>query len=108
MQKAAQKELDYAIDSMEKLFSREMGRVKGYQETVDLQMADLGARSKRLTLTESRLTAQYTTFDDLKSLNEDAELEEVVTNVSSAKALYQAALGAVSQVIQQSLLDYIR
>lgn len=108
MQAAAQKELDYAIDDMKKLFQREMGRVKGYQETVDLQMADLGARSKRLTLTESRLTEQYTTFDDLKSVNEDAELEETVVNVSSAKALYQAALGAASTVIQQSLLDYIR
>lgn len=108
MQAAAQKELDYAIDNMKKLFQREMGRVKGYQETVDLQMADLGARSKRLTLTESRLTEQYTTFDDLKSVNEDAELEETVVNVSSAKALYQAALGAASTVIQQSLLDYIR
>lgn len=108
MQAAAQKELDYAMDSMKKLFSRQMGRTKGYQETVDLQLADLGARSKRLTLTESRLTEQYTTFDDLKSLNEDAELEDTVIKVSSARALYQAALGAASQVIQQSLLDYIR
>ena len=65
------------------------------------------SRSNRISLTESRLTEQYTTFDDLKSKNEDAELEETVVQLSSANTLYQAALGAASKVVQQTLLDYI-
>lgn len=104
---AAQKEADYELDNMKSLFSREMGRVKGYQQTVDLQLADLGARSNRLTLTESRLREQKTTFTELKSSNEDGELEEIVVNYTSAKSLYQAALSAASTCVKQSLLDYI-
>lgn len=104
---AAQKEADYELDNMKTLFSKEMGRVKEYQQTVDLQLADLGARSNRLTLTESRLTEQKTTFKDLKSSNEDGELEEIVVNYTSAKSLYQAALSAASTCVKQSLLDYI-
>lgn len=104
---AAEKELDYAKENMEKLFSTEMVRVKAYQQTVDLQIADLGARSARLTLIESRLTEQQTTFKDLKSQNEDADLEEIVINYEAAKVLYQAALNAAASCVKQTLLDYI-
>ena len=107
MLEAANQELDYAKETMENLFSTEMSRVKGYQQTVDLQLADLGSRDTRLTLTKSRLTSQYTTFEDLKSQNEDVELEETVIEFSSAQTLYQAALSAASKCVQQSLLDYI-
>ena len=107
MIEAAQKEVDLEKDAMKKLFSAEMGKVKNYPQTVNLQLADLGARSNRLTLTESRLTEQYTTFDDLKSKNEDAELEETVVQYASTSTLYQAALGAASKCVQQTLLDYI-
>lgn len=104
---ASEKELDYAKDNMEKLFSAEMTKVKNYQEIVGLQVADVGARATRLTLTESRLTEQQTTFKDLKSDNEDADLEETVVNNTQAKALYQAALSAAAGCVKQSLLDYI-
>ncbi len=107
MLEAAEKELDYAIEDMERLFSQEMGRVKNYQQTVDLQLADLGARDARLSLTKSRLTQQETTFKDLKSKNEDMELEEVVVNYSSALSIYEAALNAAASCVRQSLLDYI-
>lgn len=104
---ATQKELDYALDNMKKLFSKEMGRVKDYQQTVDLQMADLGARNRRLSLTKARLTEQYTTFDELKSSNEDVELEDALIKASEAETLYQASLKAASSCVQQSLLEYI-
>lgn len=107
MIEAANRELDYTKENMKKLFSKEMGRIKEYQQTVDLQIADLGARSNRLALTKSRLTEQYTTFDELKSSNEDAELEETLVKKSEAEMLYQASLKAASSVVQQSLLDYI-
>ena len=107
MIEACEKEKDFAVDAMEELFSKEITKVSKYQQIVDLQLADVGARKTRLTLTKSRLTEQYTTFKDLKSKNEDVELEEVVIEFSSAQTLYQAALTAASNCVQQSLLDYI-
>ena len=104
---ASEKEHDYALDNMKKTFSKEITNVKEYQQTVSLELADLGARQNRLTLTKDRLSEQYTTFDDLKSRNEDVDLEDVVIKFSSAKTLYQAALSAASSCVQKSLLDYI-
>lgn len=104
---ASEKEYDYALDNMKKTFSKEITNVKEYQQTVSLELADLGARQNRLTLTKDRLSEQYTTFDDLKSKNEDVDLEDVVIKFSSAKTLYQAALSAASSCVQKSLLDYI-
>ena len=104
---ASEKEYDYALDNMKKTFSKEITNVKEYQQTVSLELADLGARQNRLTLTKDRLSEQYTTFDDLKSRNEDVDLEDVVIKFSSARTLYQAALSAASSCVQKSLLDYI-
>lgn len=104
---AAQKQCDYAIDHMEKIFSEEMKKVKAYQENINTQVADIGARSKRLTLTKGRLTEQLATFKDLKSKNEDVELEETVIKYSASKTLYDAALTSASNAVKQSLLDYI-
>ncbi len=104
---AAEQEHDYALNYMEDMFSKEMTKIKGYQETVDLQLADLGARETRLKLTKSRITEQQTTFKDLKSSNEDVNLENAVINYSAATTLYQAALTAASDVVKQSLLNYI-
>ncbi len=107
MMEAAEQEHAYALNYMESLFSQQMTRTKGYQETVDLQLADLGARETRLKLTKSRITEQQATFKDLKSKNEDVELEDAVINFSAAKALYQAALTAASDTVKQSLLNYL-
>lgn len=104
---ASEKEHDYAVGVMKKSFSSEITKIKEYQQTVGLELADLGARNTRLDLTKSRLTEQRVTFDDLKSKNEDVELEEVVIQYSSSKTLYQAALNAASGCVKKSLLDYI-
>lgn len=104
---ATEEEHDYAVNAMKKLFSQELTKVKKYQQNVDLELADLGARGTRLALTKSRLSEQHTTFSDLKSKNEDVELEDVIIQYSSSQTLYQAALNAASGCVQKSLLDYI-
>lgn len=107
MIKATEEEHDYALNAMKKVFSKEITQIKNYQQTIGLELADLGARSTRLALTKSRLSEQHMTFSDLKSKNEDVELEDVVIQYSSSQTLYQAALNAASGCVQKSLLDYI-
>ena len=61
----------------------------------------------RLNLTKSRLTEQKTNFTNLKSENEDIDLEEVVVGYSAAQLVYNASLTAASKVIQQTLFDLV-
>ena len=81
--------------------------MQNHQESIDIALADIGNRMVRLNLTKSRLQDQKTNFTDLKSANEDVELEEVVINYASAQLVYNASLTAASKVVRQTLLDFI-
>jgi flagellar hook-associated protein 3 FlgL len=50
---------------------------------------------------------QITLRSDLANV-EDIDLTEAVTDLSRQQAAYQAALGATSKSIQQSLVDWLR
>ena len=80
---------------------------KGYQQEISLAKADVGNRRTRLNLTKSRLTEQKTNFSNLKSQNEDIDLEEVVVGYSAAQLVYNASLSAASKVVHQTLLDFL-
>ncbi len=107
MIEAATKELDYAKSNMETLFAKGITQMKGYQSTVNTELADVGSREVRLTLTKTRLTQQQTTFKDLKSKNEDVELEDIAIDFAAAETVYDAAIATASKTVRQSLLDYL-
>jgi flagellar hook-associated protein 3 FlgL len=101
------KQKDYAEDNMTAAFEKGVGVFQKYQQQISLAKADVGNRMTRLSLTKSRLTEQKTNFTNLKSQNEDIDLEEVVVGYSSAQLVYNASLTAASKVVQQTLLDFL-
>lgn len=101
------KQKELAEEEMTNAFERGIGQIKDYQQQVSLAKADVGNREKRLNLTMSRLTEQKTNFKDLKSQNEDIDLEEVVIGYYAAQLVYNASLTAASKVVQQTLLDFL-
>ena len=50
---------------------------------------------------------QKTTFETLKSENEDIDITEVAIQLKSAELTYQAALMATGKVSQTTLLNFI-
>lgn len=104
---ATSKEWDLANDKMQKLFESRMTKMQNYQQQITTVNSDVGNRISRLELTKTRLTDQQTNFKDLKSKNEDIELEEVAVNYSAAELVYNASLTAASKVVKQSLLDFL-
>lgn len=101
------KQKDIAKSKMKDAFEAGIGQMQGYMDQVSNAKADVGNRQIRLDLTKTRLTEQKTNFTDLKSQNEDIDLEEIVVTYTSAELVYQAALSAASKVVQQSLLDFL-
>lgn len=104
---SANKELDYYNDKLQTAFETGITNMQNHQETVDIGLADVGNRMSRLELTETRLKSQKTNFTDLKSSNEDVEIEDVAINYASAELVYNASLTAASKVVRQTLLDFI-
>jgi len=101
------KQLELAEDKMTDVYEDGVGWMQSYQTTISECKADVGNRKTRLTLTKSRLTEQETNFKNLKSQNEDIDLEEVVVNYSAAQLVYNASLTASAKSVQQTLLDFL-
>jgi len=90
-----------ALDSL-------IGEIDGHINNTVGERADLGARMNRVELIESRLEGQRITARDMMSQNEDADIAEVIMNLTSQEAIHRAALSAGSRVIQPTLLDFLR
>ena len=68
----------------------------------------IGATQNRVELAASRLEDVQLTLTGQRSEIEDTDLAEAITHLSSQKTAYQAALSAGANVIQPSLMDFLR
>ncbi|MEG2092955.1 MAG: flagellin [Lachnospiraceae bacterium] len=105
--KAAEKEVSYADDNMEKVYSQGITAFDGYLKKVTLANTDLGSRGDRLKLTKNRMSNQQATFEELKSKNEDKELSDIIIEYTSAHTAYQASMQASAKANSQTLLSYL-
>ncbi|MBE5812369.1 MAG: flagellar hook-associated protein 3 [Clostridiales bacterium] len=78
------------------------------QDKVLAGMTEIGGKMNRLELSKSRVVNNVTYLEEAKSLNDDVDTAEAVTNLYMEKATYSAALQIGATVIQQSLLDFLR
>lgn len=70
--------------------------------------ADIGARMNRLELVENRLEHQEVIATSTLSKNEDVNYAEAITNLITQQSIHRAALSSGSQIIQPTLLDFLR
>ena len=70
--------------------------------------AQVGAKMSRLDSLSARYEANVLNYTGMKSDAEDADLAAVITNYTTAQTVYNAALSAGSEIIQTSLLDFLR
>lgn len=77
------------------------------KNTLNVAVADHGARYSRMKMTQSQLDSLELDTNEAKSENENIDLEEVLVDYTEADMLYQAALQATVKIIGTSLLDFI-
>ena len=80
----------------------------GHMSAFSAERSDLGARYNRLELLESRIQYQEDLAAKAMSDNEDIDLEKIITDYSNQKAVHEAALTVGSNLIQRSLVDFLR
>jgi flagellar hook-associated protein 3 FlgL len=85
-----------------------VSRLQDAQSRVLAQEAGIGAKIKRLDLLSARYEANVLNYTQMKSDAEDADMAEVITNYATAQTVYNAALSAGSEIIQTSLIDFLR
>lgn len=69
--------------------------------------AKLGARMNYVSRVSDRLSTDYETYTTLKSNNEDVDVSEASTEVSTAEYVYEASLSVGAKVITKTLIDYL-
>lgn len=79
-----------------------------YKSRVAVEHTEIGVRIKKIELVQTRLKNDNTSYTDLMSKNEDADLGEVMMNFNTANAAYQASLRIGMNINQMSLADYLR
>lgn len=72
------------------------------------ERSDLGARYNRLELLQSRIIYQEELATKAMSDNEDVDLEKIISDYSNQKAVHEAALTVGANMIQRSLVDFLR
>lgn len=104
------------MNSVQTAFEQnDVNSLKDLSTQVDTQLStllaersELGARSNRLELIENRLDSQEITATKMLSNNEDADIEQVITDLTVQESVHRAALGVGAQIIQPTLLDFLR
>ena len=104
---AVDKALTYAKKKEQSLFERGITTFQKHLDDSNLCITNCGTRSSKLALIKNRTQNQKTTFETLKSENEDADITEVAINLNSAELTYEAALMATGKVMQTTLLNFI-
>ena len=104
---AVEKALTLTKDKCQKMFESGISTFQGYLDDANLCITNCGTRSSKLELIDNRMKSQKTTFETLKSENEDIDITETAIDLKSAKMTYEAALMATGKVMQTTLLNYI-
>jgi flagellar hook-associated protein 3 FlgL len=86
----------------------DLDRLNKNLDTLLTRRAENGAMSNRLEAADSRLQQIEETETTLLSETEDADIAKTMIDFSSQSAAYQAALKSGANIIQPSLMDFLR
>lgn len=78
------------------------------QSTLLVKRAEIGAKQQRVDMMSNRLSVLNINITKQKSLNEDTDYAEAISNMTIAESIHSAGLSIGAKVIQQTLVDFIR
>jgi len=90
-------------ESLDEIIGSIDGVIQHFLEIV----AEVGARGKEVEVITNRLEDDKMKFEEQLSSIEQVDLSEVLTRLSEAQIVYEAALKTASQIYQFSLLNYM-
>ena len=107
---------DMVIYLRDRLFSGETLQVGGAglkgidqaQNNLLTALAELGSRSERLGITESRIATELPELISLNSQEVDLDLTQAIIDLKALEYSHRAALQAAGRILPQTLLDFLR
>lgn len=84
--------------------------IPNVEKSYDLMLsarAQMGAKVNRVELMQNRLSDFELSLTDMQSKVEDADLEQVLIDSTTAQTIYEASLSVGAKVISRSLVDFL-
>lgn len=107
LKESLESEKELRVSVMNSAFGMGLTMVDTVSQTLDVAVAELGAKYNRVQLTYDKLLDQRTTAEEQLSDNEDMDIADAIINLTQADNLYQASLSATAKILGNSLLNYI-
>jgi len=85
-----------------------LGELEIKLDALLLERARIGAKTNRLDMQQLRLESTHTNYTSLLSLNEDADMAQVIMDLKVRENVYRASLAAGARIIQPTLIDFLR
>lgn len=85
-----------------------IGDIDGHLDNVLSIRSEIGAKTNRLELIRNRLEENDIDFTDLLNKNENVDMAETFMNLKMEESIYRASLSAGAQILQPTLIDFIR
>lgn len=85
-----------------------LGDLSNLQNSVLEARADVGARQNRIEMMSNRLGVFKVSVTKQLSDNEDVDYAETISKMVAAQSIHQASLSVGANIIQQTLVDFIR
>ena len=85
-----------------------IGEIDGHLDNVLSIRSEIGAKTNRLELIRNRLEENDIDFTDLLNKNENVDMAETFMNLKMEESIYRASLSAGAQILQPTLIDFIR
>ncbi len=102
-------------DLIEALDDDETGDISAFIGDIDVHLdnvlsirSEIGAKTNRLELIRNRLEENDIDFTDLLNKNENVDMAETFMNLKMEESIYRASLSAGAQILQPTLIDFIR
>ncbi len=93
--------------AMTEAFGMGLTMVEKAEDQVNVALADVGTRYKRLQMTQEKLADQKLDTQEQMSDNEDVDIADAYINMTEAYDLYTGALSSTAKILGNSLLNYI-
>jgi flagellar hook-associated protein 3 FlgL len=92
----------------QKISSETLGELDLARDNILRYHSEVGARMNRVELANLQMGALKVNYKELQSLNEDADLPQVIMDLKMSEMVYRAALGAGARVVMPTLMDFLR
>lgn len=86
----------------------DVDKILAASDNFSVQRAEIGARTNRFTLMESRIESNIVNLQTLRSNVADVDYADAITKLQLKQNVFQASLATGAQIMSVSLIDYLK